>query len=63
MRRRAFDAHCDFFPVISVTDDLVILQNPAELDCCARRQIGTGHFCVRSAPPAIILMYGASYTT
>jgi hypothetical protein len=26
-----------FFPVISVTDDLQALQNPAELDCCARR--------------------------
>ncbi|MGD0832233.1 MAG: hypothetical protein ABR907_14930 [Terracidiphilus sp.] len=25
------------FPVISVTDDLVAVQNPAELDCCARR--------------------------
>ncbi len=25
------------FPVISVTDDLQTLQNPAELDCCARR--------------------------
>jgi hypothetical protein len=24
-------------PVISVTDDLQTLQNPAELDCCARR--------------------------
>src|SRR5579863_4909205 len=25
------------FPVISVSDDLVSLQNPAEVDCCARR--------------------------
>jgi hypothetical protein len=25
------------FPVISVTDDLQTAQNPAELDCCARR--------------------------
>jgi hypothetical protein len=25
------------FPVISVTDDLQTVQNPAELDCCARR--------------------------
>jgi hypothetical protein len=25
-------------PVISVTDDLQSLDNPAELDCCARRQ-------------------------
>jgi hypothetical protein len=25
------------FPVISVTDDLQTIQNPAELDCCARR--------------------------
>lgn len=39
-----------FFPVISVTDDLQALQNPAELDCCARR-----HHAVsspRSIPPA-----------
>jgi hypothetical protein len=38
------------FPVISVTDDLLALQNPAELDCCARR-----HHAVsspRSIPPA-----------
>jgi hypothetical protein len=26
-----------FLPVISVTDGLQTLQNPAELDCCARR--------------------------
>lgn len=25
-------------PVISMTDDLQALQNPAEVDCCARRQ-------------------------
>jgi len=25
------------FPVISVSDDLFSLQNPAEVDCCARR--------------------------
>jgi hypothetical protein len=25
------------FPVVSVSDDLVSLQNPAEVDCCARR--------------------------
>jgi hypothetical protein len=25
------------FPVISVTDDLGAIQNPAEFDCCARR--------------------------
>ena|ERR1700686_4674216 len=25
------------FPVISVTDDLLTIQNPAELECCARR--------------------------
>jgi hypothetical protein len=25
------------FPVISVTDDIGAAQNPAELDCCARR--------------------------
>ncbi|MGA2350276.1 MAG: hypothetical protein ABSF70_07585 [Terracidiphilus sp.] len=25
------------FPVISVTDDLLTMQNPAEFECCARR--------------------------
>ena len=25
------------FPVVSVSDDLLSLQNPAEVDCCARR--------------------------
>ncbi|MGD0938840.1 MAG: hypothetical protein ABR905_03940 [Terracidiphilus sp.] len=25
------------FPVISVTDDLLTIQNPAEIECCARR--------------------------
>ena len=29
------------FPVISVTDDLQTIQNPAELDCCARRNHAT----------------------
>jgi hypothetical protein len=30
------------FPVISVTDDLQAIQNPAETDCCQRRD----HACV-----------------
>jgi hypothetical protein len=38
------------FPVISVTDDLQALQNPAELDCCARRHHAV--FSPRSIPPA-----------
>jgi hypothetical protein len=29
------------FPVISVTDDLMTAQNPAETDCCQRK----GHVC------------------
>jgi hypothetical protein len=33
-------------PVISVTDDLQSLQNPAELDCCARRYHAAS--CLRS---------------
>jgi hypothetical protein len=31
------------FPVISVTDDLQALQNPAETDCCQRRDHGCPH--------------------
>jgi hypothetical protein len=38
------------FPVISVTDDLQALQNPAELDCCARRHHAATS--PRSIPPA-----------
>ena len=29
-------------PAISMTDDLVAAQNPAEIDCCARRDHGQG---------------------
>jgi hypothetical protein len=36
------------FPVISVTDDLQAAQNPAETDCCLRRN----HAC--STPHSII---------
>jgi hypothetical protein len=36
------------FPVISVTDDLQAMQNPAETDCCQRRD----HAC--SAPHSIL---------
>lgn len=38
-------------PVISVTDDLQALQNPAELDCCARRHHAA--FCPHSVVPAV----------
>lgn len=31
-------------PAISMTDDLVAAQNPAEIDCCARRDHGCNHF-------------------
>ena len=37
------------FPVISVTDDLVAAQNPAELDCCVRRI--DADFCTHSNLP------------
>ena len=37
-------------PVISVTDDLQALQNPAELDCCARRHHAVS--CPHSIFPA-----------
>jgi hypothetical protein len=37
-------------PVISVTDDLQALQNPAELNCCARRHHAV--FCSHSIFPA-----------
>lgn len=38
-------------PVISVTDDLLALRNPAELDCCARRHHAA--FCPHSILPAV----------
>lgn len=38
-------------PVISVTDDLQALQNPAEIDCCARRHHAV--FCPHSIVPAV----------
>jgi hypothetical protein len=38
-------------PVISVTDDLQALQNPAELDCCARRHHAAS--CPHSIFPAV----------
>jgi hypothetical protein len=38
-------------PVISVTDDLQALQNPAELDCCARRHHAAS--CAHSVFPAV----------
>jgi hypothetical protein len=39
------------FPVISVTDDLQIAQNPAELDCCARRSHAVS--CSHSIHPMV----------
>src|ERR1035437_9485430 len=38
-------------PVISVTDDLQTIQNPAELDCCARRNHAAS--CPQSIFPAV----------
>jgi len=39
------------FPVISVTDDLLTAQNPAELECCARRNHAVS--CPHSIFPAV----------
>jgi hypothetical protein len=39
------------FPVISVTDDLQAMQNPAEVDSCQRR--GHSSFCVHAAFPPV----------
>jgi hypothetical protein len=46
-------------PVISVTDDLQALQNPAELDCCARRHHAAScpHsvlFATATLPPPVL---------
>ena len=46
-------------PVISVTDDLQALQNPAELDCCARRHHAassphTIFHAIAALPPVMI---------
>jgi hypothetical protein len=47
------------FPVISVTDDLLASQNPAEADCCLRRDhvISNAHSIVPAvaAPPQPVL--------
>jgi hypothetical protein len=42
------------FPVISVTDDLLAAQNPAETDCCQRRAhaLATAH-CTHSPVAAL----------
>jgi hypothetical protein len=45
-------------PAISMTDDLMAAQNPAEVDCCARRNDGCWHVHVAvpvtpALPPAI----------
>jgi hypothetical protein len=39
------------FPVISVTDDLEAIQNPAEIDCCARRNHAAS--CSHTRFPAV----------
>jgi hypothetical protein len=43
------------FPVISVSDDLQALQNPAEADCCVRRDlvVATAH----SILPAVVALF------
>jgi len=47
------------FPVISVTDDLQAMQNPAEADCCLRRDhaVAASHSifpAVAALPPSVI---------
>ncbi len=44
-------------PAISMTDDLVAAQNPAEIDCCVRRNHdhGTSPHSITPATPAIPL--------
>jgi hypothetical protein len=39
------------FPIISVTDDLLTAQNPAEIECCARRNHAVS--CPHSIFPAV----------
>jgi len=43
------------FPVISVSDDLQALQNPAEADCCVRRDlvVASTHFIL----PAVVALF------
>jgi hypothetical protein len=43
-----------FFPVISVTDDIQAFQNPAETDCCQRRD----HAC---SVPHSVLPHGPAH--
>jgi hypothetical protein len=44
------------FPVISVTDDLQAVQNPAETDCCQRRSHAcSAPHCIFSAPSSLPL--------
>ena len=42
-------------PAISMTDDLVAAQNPAEIDCCARRDHGHGTSAHSMLPAAASL--------
>jgi hypothetical protein len=42
------------FPVISVSDDLLALQNPAEVDCCGRRGHVAADLHVDLHPAAIL---------
>ena len=43
-------------PAISMTDDLVAAQNPAEIDCCARRTHDHGDSNLHSLPPAVAFL-------
>ncbi len=42
-------------PAISMTDDLVAAQNPAEIDCCARRVHDHAHRAHSVVPPVASL--------
>jgi hypothetical protein len=47
-------------PVISVTDDLMALQNPAEADCCLRRdQLAASPHFIFPAPAALPQSFAA----
>jgi hypothetical protein len=49
------------FPVISVTDDLLTIQNPAEVDCCARRNHAAQ--CPHSIFPAVAALAPPAFAT
>lgn len=49
------------FPVISVTDDLLTIQNPAELECCARRNHAAS--CPQTVFPVVAALVPPAFAT